>query len=183
MRLEGAGLEGKDSSVKVDPSISLPRSFSSHPKARGIRIVLERDLRLTPRGRLRFKLLVFDRMVDLRAFWKRVLGQGVGPSTYGIVSPLRYTVTSFKNGEERSRVVVDERYVCVVGLLRRWLGTRTVAHEAVHVGFAYAKRVGRPPRIDGLVVESGQMDEELVAYPAGDACGAMAGALHEAGLW
>lgn len=155
----------------------LPRSFARNQHARGL--LAECDLRVTRRGRLRAKVLVFRTKGDLHRFWRKGLGQSLGRGTLGAVNQLAAEVWSFRGGRETTRLRCDPRYFCLVGLCRTALAVEIVAHEAVHAGYAYARRQRRD--IFGDVFED--LDEERVAYPAGRILAGLSRFLHEAELW
>lgn len=68
----------------------LPRTISTHPKARGI--ISAADIFVTGSARLRLKAVVFERQADLRHFWRHVLGRkgDLGPKCLGAVNGLGY---------------------------------------------------------------------------------------------
>lgn len=159
---------------------ALPRVFASHPKARKLRIVLERDLWITNRARLAAKLLIFATRTDMRRFWDDVLGCGdLGAKCDGAVSKLSYQVIDIRPGKRtRSYTLRDRTYFCVVGLCKHALTHETISHEAVHVAYAYVERVRRPL----WWWQAKCNEEERLAYPAGRATLAIYMALKDAGL-
>lgn len=142
----------------------LPRTFTAHPKARGIKF--ERDLRVGS-SNLRAKLLIFEKRENLRLFWRDVLKRpDLGAQCYGAVNALVCeTQKVSSSGKITARyLVADKRYFCVIGLVTGCLNAEIVTHEAVHAGFCYAKRIKRSP----WDAQAKSMDEETVAYPAGE---------------
>lgn len=154
----------------------LRRDFTNLP-ARGL--LLEADLQMH-RSRLWAKLLVFDTPLSLRLFWKKCLGKGdLGKGCLGAVNALGYEVIEFrKDKTEKSILVVDPRYYCVIGLTKGRLNMEVVTHEAVHAGFCYAKR-----RKGDLWHGAKDLDEENVCYPAGIIASQINKVLHDAGLY
>lgn len=145
-------------------------------------VLLERDLKVSAGSRLRAKLLVFGTTAALRQFWRRGLGRGeLGRSCCGAVTPLGYEVQDFrKDGTIKSRrMEVDSRYFCVIGLCEKHLSMEIISHEAVHAGYAYAKRVN----LKNLWYGAKENDEELVCYPAGRIAAEINRKLHKAGLY
>lgn len=145
-------------------SSNLPRSFAAHPRVRRGDISGEFDVRLTPHARLSAKVLIFRSCSAMRRFWRDALALGeLGKDCRGAVNALSSQGERLINGEWKvCRVHADERYFCVVGLVRGYLTPEIICHEAVHAGFCYAKRVARTPFAAAL-----EFDEERVAYPAG----------------
>lgn len=141
----------------------LPRHFARHPGCKGL--LLEKDLAIGS-SRLRAKLLVFRNRTFLREFWKGPLGKSeLGRNCDGAVNSLLVNVERF-NGRGRAvarHLEADPRYFCIIGLIRECMGMEVIAHEAVHAGFCYVKRVKRSPWDD----QAKMQDEEAVAYPAG----------------
>lgn len=150
---------------------------------RGVRPVLEKDLRL-PGGGLRLKLLVFKNKMDLYRFWSKAEPTRHGGYTQdclGVCSDLSYTVEDYpgKGADPVRWHEMDRRYFAVMGLCVGHLGMEVVTHESVHAGFAYARRRGKRPwddRLEGL-------EEEKVCYPAGAVARMVVGALNDAGLY
>ena len=139
----------------------IPRDWAS----RWPGLVAEYDVSPTRRGRLAAKVLVFRNPRALRSFWKIGLKQGeLGRWTTGAVNGL----ISWKERLSRNNIWTrritraDPRYFCVIGLACGFLTMEHIAHEAVHAGFCYAKRVNRTPWAEGR-----DFDEEEIAYPAG----------------
>jgi hypothetical protein len=153
----------------------LPRSFSGHPAAGGL--VAESDIAITPRGRLRAKLLVFEHPKSLRRFWKEALGKGdLGRGCLGAVTALAQEVR-FLDGKRFA--CVDPRYFCVIGLTLGNLSMEVITHECVHAGFAFAKRHAK----DYWVSQSDDYDEEDVCYPTGRLARRINTFLHDNGLY
>lgn len=151
------------SMVKIEHARPLPTSFSLHPGVKGL--VAEADIPATPRGRLAAKVLVFSTPLYLRKFWEKAIGKHdpLGEGCVGAVNALGREVADFsEGGNGKSRWECDPRYFCIIGLSLNHLSMEVITHEAVHAGFAYARRRGRDPWND-----DGGLGEEDVAYPAG----------------
>ena len=153
----------------------LPRSFVGHPASRGL--IAEHDLRINS-GRLRAKLLIFDRPTSLRSFWKAVRGLGLGRGAVGAVNSLAYERVSFRRAKESLSMECDPRYFCMIGLCKTHLSMEIISHEAVHAGFAYAKR-----RKGDAWIAAMDFDEEFIAYPAGRISAAINRFLFDEGLY
>lgn len=143
-------------------------------------IALEVDLSPHPSSRLRAKLLVFSTVATLRAYW-RLVGRGdLGTGCRGAVAPLQESFRSFSRdgalGAAGERV--DPTYFALIGLVKRHLTAEIIAHEAVHLGFAYERRVRR----NTWGKRAADFDEERIAYPAGRMAAAINDALHSEGL-
>jgi hypothetical protein len=127
------------------------------------------DLRIKPRGRLRFKLLVFSNSTTMKCWWFKAMGRRLGHGCRGAVNQLMI--------EHGDSVEVDPRYFCAVALCRYSLTMGIITHEACHIGFAYAARVaGTPWNCDR------DNPEERVCYPAGEAGKAIVNELRRVGL-
>lgn len=148
----------------------LPRVWSGRFSG----IAAEADICPTDRGRLYAKLLVFESHRNMNAFWKKLGKFGkdntagrttAGRTTAGIVQMLAVWREKFVDGKlvRRYMAETDPRYFCIIALIRKHLSMRFIAHEAVHAGFCYAKRVKGRPWWAAL-----ECDEEAVAYPAGE---------------
>lgn len=156
----------------------LPREFRWHPNMR--RLAHEADLRITPGAKLCAKLLVFHDQRGLLRFWKFALDYQLDEDCHGAVNSLCYQVIDIKPGQpERSRLVVDPRYFCVIGLVKRRLSMEVICHEAVHAAYAFAKRGARAP----WDKHAKDFDEEGIAYPAGIIARRINAALWDAGLF
>lgn len=141
----------------------IPRSFSRHPHAKGL--VAECDIFPLSNGRLAAKLLIFKSPVMLRRFWSKAMGHDLGGKCLGAVNAMvqeRCKVSPHRNVPDVSTLVGDPRYFCIIGLCIKYLTMEIVTHEAVHAGYAYAKRVKR--NVWGKI---GDFDEEQIAYPSG----------------
>lgn len=158
---------------------ALPRTWAGNPAAKGL--VFEKDLALTPRGRLRLKLLVFNRPRDLHHFWKAGLRKGhLGRGCLGAVNCLGAHVIRFDKHEDgREHLEADRRYFAVVGLCLGHLGMEIISHEAVHAAFAFAKRSKRTP----WDAHAKSFDEESICYPAGRIASKINSALYDADLY
>lgn len=157
----------------------LPRDWRCLP---GVdRAVLVRDIAVTRGSRLRMKLLVFRNNRDLCWFWRYGLDRSpLCRRTFGVVSDLSFEVISFKKGGNESRHLrVDPRYFAVMGLIRKAVNVEVVCHEAMHVGFAYARRRGFSCDVWPGAKD---MPEENICYPAGRIANNVALALKRAGL-
>ena len=157
----------------------LRHDWINHPEAKGILV----DAYITTGfSKLRAKVLVFDHTKNLRHFWNECLGRGdLGKTCRGAVNSLIHEVQFFPGKGEKPRPPVleaDPNYFCVMGLVRGYLTTEIIAHESVHAGFAYAKRIKRTPWDQ----ESKDMCEESVCYPAGRIAGAITSLLKKKGL-
>ena len=145
----------------------LRHDFINHRSNKG-RIVAECDIR--PRGGKRgrglaAKLLVFTSPDAMRAFWKEGLKRSadLGANCQGAVLVLGTEFVKVAPGKpDRHRMVVDPTYFCVIGLCLGYLKMEIICHEAMHAGFAYARRQRR-----NLWSEPGALAEEEVCYPGG----------------
>ena len=156
----------------------LPRTISTHPKARGI--ISAADIFVTGSARLRLKAVVFERQADLRHFWRHVLGRkgDLGPKCLGAVNGLGYERIDITGGRERSTLVCDHRYFAIMGLVLGHLNMEIVTHESVHAAFAYARRHRKD-----LWCSPGELEEESVCYPAGIIAKSINAWLHDEGLY
>lgn len=145
----------------------LPRCWRRHPK--GGDVVYEADLRITPRSRLRAKLLVFPCPESIELFWWHALGRELSSkrrkhTVHGVVTGLRAEVITIAGQREVGRrIEVDPRYFCIIGLHAGDLTPATIAHESVHTALAYHARV--QGRLDWPGAT--EMPEEAIAYPTG----------------
>ena len=141
----------------------LPKLFHTHPAGKGI--VSEALLKISNHSRLRAKLLVFDTNRSMGHFYTHALDKpgAVCPKTRGICSSLTYELVKFHpDGRETSRLVVDPKYFCLIGLLAGHLTTEIITHESVHAAFAYKARMrGR------VWSQEHELEEEEICYPAG----------------
>lgn len=156
----------------------LPRTISTHPKARGI--ISAADIFVTGSARLRLKAVVFERQADLRHFWRHVLGRkgDLGPKCLGAVNGLGYERIDITGGRERSTLVCDPRYFAIMGLVLGHLNMEIVTHESVHAAFAYAGRHHK-----NLWLTVGDLEEEAICYPAGIIAKRINAWLHDEGLY
>lgn len=154
----------------------LPRRFNVDASSG---LIHECDLPLIQGCRLRVKLLVFERPACMRRFWVKYIYpfDGLSPGTLGAVSRLSCSVIS-AGREQREYEEYDPRYLCVIALCRKHITVEIVMHEAVHAGFAWAKRKVRAPW-DACSLD---LDEESVCYPAGRIASDMCYALEKAGF-
>lgn len=148
---------------------TLPRNFVNLPGATGI--VAEFDTKVSRYGRLAAKVVIFDTPRSLRTFWKIISPHNdLGRHCRGAVNGLACEIERVhRDGRCRRRLEVDKRYFCIVGLCKEHLTAEIVTHEAVHAGFAYAKRQKRAIFANAL-----ELDEEQVCYPAGRIANAIA---------
>ncbi len=158
----------------------LPRDWINHPYGKGI--VVEGEVRVSRRSRLAAKVLVFRSRRNLVAFWRRALGQDIGGALAG-VTPLMEHSTRFlrRAGRivEQTRIQADPRYFCIVGFAIGSINMEIITHEAVHAGFAYAKRVKRSP----YKAEALNNDEEEIAYPVGRIARGINMMFHDLGVY
>jgi hypothetical protein len=156
----------------------IPHCFRQHPA--GADILVEADIGVTGRRAMQAKLLVFKTPAALRRFWRDGLGKAdLGKGCLGAVTALACEVLIFEPGNrETTFLEVDPRYYCVIGLTVDNLNMEVVVHEAMHAGFAYAKRHAR-----NFWVEDGPLDEESVCYPSGKIAAAINRFLHDKGLY
>lgn len=145
----------------VHSKTPLPRKWNLEENG----IVLKSDIFITPRARLHAKLLVFDKSMSMRKFWKKYINDfDLGKSCLGVVNQLAIHHMKFeKDGTEKNWIEADPRYYCVIGLINGRITTEIVIHEAIHAAFAYAKRVKKTPWYQ----EAKRFDEEEICYPAG----------------
>jgi hypothetical protein len=145
----------------VGKKCTIPRSFARDHFRNGL--VAEADIYPQSYGRLAAKLLIFDTTKSLRSFWRDALGHDLGSKCLGAVNALAQERTKFTKGKpETTTLHVDRRYFCIIGLVKGYLNSEIISHEATHAGFAYHKRVKR--NVWGKI---GDFDEEQVAYPTG----------------
>lgn len=155
----------------------LRRDWSRHPAAKGL--LLESDIGVG-HGRLKAKLMVFHSRLALRKFWAAISKFKLGAQCLGAVHQLSCKVMSVnKSGQEKKWIECDPRYFCVIGLVRGHLSMEIICHEAIHAGFAYAKRRQKSPWDHHAL----DFDEEAVCYPAGAIAAAINRAIHDAGLY
>jgi len=165
--------------MRIEYRTPLPRCFTTHPKAAGI--VSETDILLTRSSRLAAKLLVFTTPRAMAGFWSAALGkEPLGRGCIGAVTSLQREASKVDASGRifDTRMQVDPRYFCVIGLTVKHLTMEIICHEATHAGFAYAKRVKRNPWI-----AAGELDEEGVCYPAGRIAAAINRHCHDKGLF
>lgn len=162
--------------MKVVVSSRLPLWWKRMPGMHGV--LLESNVALTSRSRLLAKLIVFKSKKDLRNFWKKgLLKHDLGAGCMGAVNSLCCERVSF-HPVERRRMEVDARFFCIIGLTQRNLSMEVISHEAMHAGFAYAKRMKRNPWASTY-----ELDEEGVCYPAGRIASWINRVLHKNGIY
>lgn len=144
--------------------------------------VLDADLRITRRGRLRLRLIVTRNKADFDEVTRRATGR-VHRRAWGIVNPLRWDVLTFKGGIETRRAEYDRRYFAVMILNAAKVrgSTEIVAHECGHAAFFYAERA-KGMKWHGRVEKNDEANE-AVCYPLGAIFRAVNIALHDAGVW
>jgi hypothetical protein len=145
--------------------------------------LLDTDLRITRRGRLRLRLIVTRNKADFDEVTRRTTGC-VHRRAWGIVNPLRCDVLSFRGGVEKRRVEYDRRYFAVMILNGAKLhngGTEHVAHECGHAAIFYARRA-KSMKWHGRVEKDDEANE-AICYPLGAIFRAVNIALHDAGVW
>lgn len=155
---------------RMRPSLRVSgRLPSKWPRSRGM--VGQADIRINE-SRLAAKLLVFEKPRDLHNFWAKYLKRGhLGRRCLGAVNALASYAEHPATG--RRRMTVDARYFCVVGLCRGHLTMRIISHEAVHAGYAFAKRRAR----SWWDAQAKHFDEEAIAYPVGEIAAGIVSAL------
>lgn len=134
------------------------------------------DILATNGSRLRLKLLVFNKLRDLKAFYRWLKpGMEIG-NCRGCCIRLETEVIDFKDGKhERNYLRCDPRYYAVMCLLRHHLTTNIIVHEAVHAGIALAERSTK------VWDRSGNWEEQL-CYPTGRIAAEIVRALRQDGL-
>lgn len=154
----------------------LPRSLGTSGLFPANWLLLERDLRPTRHGKLWAKLAILNTRTHLRKAWKAVVGSDLGTRCGGAVNGCATEWLQPHDGSRR--LEADRRYFALCMLAKRSISVEVISHEAVHLGFCYAKRVERE-----IFKASGSFDEERIAYPAGRLAAAINHAIWEAGLW
>lgn len=160
------GGEGPDAEAGVEvgacvrpPKLRISSRLPSlWPEENGL--LLQADIGVNE-GRLRAKLLLFDSIRDMRAFWKKRTGHDLGSRCRAAVNGLHRWCDNPSTGERW--LDCDERYFCMMGFTRRHLTAEIIVHECVHAGFQFARRKARSWWDD----EALHHDEEAIAYPAG----------------
>lgn len=155
----------------------MPRSFPR--KTPGL--IAQGDLAIGGGGRLRAKVLVFETAIHLRRWWSKDLRRGNIGKALGAVSDLMWQRLDF-HGDDKEPVETIEyerKYFCVIGLCRNHCTMKILSHEAVHAGFAHARRKTR----SAWQSEALKFDEEAVAYPAGEIAKGLVMFLEKAGIY
>lgn len=117
------------------------------------------------------KVGVFKDRKSMRHFYQKILphyrgtafyrNADLGPKCAGFVNKLAIEDMDLDTLKPKA-IEVDRRYFCFVGLVEGNLTAEILAHEAVHVGFAWDYRTqGKGP------YEDRDNEEENVCYPAG----------------
>lgn len=160
---------------KVFSKIPWKKNWYEYPGAD--RALYISDIGITGRRGLQMKLIVFRNNRDLVNFWKKTMKSNqLTKDTRGVVDQLR---TTHENpGTGKVWMEVDPRYFAVMGLLVTHLGQEIIAHESVHAGFAYAKRMGSKSRW-----YDSDNEEEEVCYAAGKIASAVNHVLHQQELY
>lgn len=150
---------GKTPKAKIRLKYTLPRRFASSPG-----LLASGDVKVNG-GRLRAKVLVFDKPANLKRFWQDGLHKGpLGKRCLGAVNALGWYVARFSKAGEVRTIESDHRYFCVIGLVVGHLSMRIISHESVHAAFAFANRKSRA----WWDQEAKKNDEEAIAYPVGE---------------
>ena len=154
----------------------LPKEWSGLKGAD--KALLITDIRLSKRSRLRMKLLVFRTKTQLQDFWKyNISFEKLGKDCVGAVNGLAYENLNIDTN--KSIMVVDPNYFCVMGLVVSKIGMEIITHESVHAGINYVKRV----KHRNLWKEVGQLDEEELCYPIGRIASHVNELLYESGMY
>jgi len=117
------------------------------------------------------KVAVFRACKDMRRFYNHILPayrgvpdvrlDSLGRRCLGFVNKLAIERCDLDTGKV-SHIEFDRRFFCFVGLVEGHLTAEILAHEGVHVGFAWDYRTrGKGPFNDS------HNEEENVCYPAG----------------
>lgn len=156
------------SEPRIRLKYKLPRRFASSPG-----LLAHGDVRVN-RGRLRAKVLVFDKPASLHRFWKVGLRKGaLGTRCLGAVNALGCYCSKFSKAGEIRTIETDHRYFCVIGLVVGHLSMKVITHESVHAAFAFANRKSRA----WWDKEAKSNDEESIAYPVGEIASGIVGLL------
>lgn len=126
--------------------------------------------------------MVFQNCRYLHAFWRNALGKSaLGRTCRGAVNGMYQEVVTFpgKGKPERAHLEVDERYFCVMGLVKGHLSMEIIAHESAHAAFAFVKRKSRCP----WDAQAKDYDEESICYPLGRIARAINNILYKAKLY
>ena len=137
-------------------------------------------LKFTPRSRLRAVLLIFPHRRAMLRFWRVALDRYPGRQTVALVTELAAHSQKFdEKGLVAEKLVVDPRFVCVIGLAATHLSLEILCHESMHAGFCYARRIkGRSQD-----VKPDHLPEESVCYPAGRIAAQIHRVLHKTDLY
>jgi hypothetical protein len=169
----------------------LPTTWINHP-ALGDSIIAEADMKITPRGRLWAKLLVFKDSDGLEHFWDKGLGRSLAGDadisgkrkgrTVGCVSALATEIWSTETDTATTKkfIEVDPRYFCVIGLVETHLKMEVICHEATHAGFAFFNRHKRDYWVKRA---NNDFNEEDVCYPTGLIAASINRFLYDKGLY
>lgn len=143
------------------PTVRVTTKLPWHFGARARGVVAHSNLTING-GKLRARLLVFDKPISMRRFWAKYMGNPLDRRCLGAVNGLAVYAENPVTGRRVRQV--DARFFCVIGLCRQHLTMRIISHEAVHVGFCFAKRQAR----SWWDVCTENFHEEGIAYPSGE---------------
>ncbi len=117
-------------------------------------LLFEFNIRM-PESRLMAKVLVFETLKAMRAYWGKVLNQ-TATRAVGVCSTSPY-------GIRRNELELDPRFFCIIGLVRKRLHMDVIGHESVHAACDFARRRGKLNHA-GVIHDN---PEECICYPAG----------------
>jgi hypothetical protein len=80
---------------------------------------------------------------------------------------------------DKTHMECDPRFFCAMAFNLKDLSMEVIAHESVHAGFAYARRIGKRT----LFEEALNFDEEGIAYPAGVIAAELNRVFHNKGFY
>lgn len=138
-------------------------------------LLVDRDFAVT-KGRLRCKMLVFKDIRSMARFVERTMNWKVGNTAHALTMELGNTVEP-ESGPEYMEV--DRRYFAMVCFCAKYLSAEVISHEAVHVAFAYDRRVRRKD----LWSDMDENSDEAICYPAGIAANQINKILHNTGMY
>jgi hypothetical protein len=160
---------------KVFTDNPLPLDFMGLPL--GETIVYQGGIKMSQHSRLQAKVLVFKNRTHLKKFWDKNLRNGLGSRVCAAVNALACECCNPVTGE--TRMEVDPRFFCVMAFNLKDLSMEIIAHESVHAGFAYARRIGKRTLFENAL----EFDEEEVAYPAGEIAAELNRVFHDKGFY
>ena len=125
-------------------------------------LLLQGDVRVTA-GNLRAKVLLFKNQASMKEYWNKKTMHRLG-NALAAVNQLTYEATSYRKGGDvgDQYIGVDARYFCMMGFLVKHLTLEILMHESVHASYAFVNRSTKQ-----WWCQAKEIDEELVAYPAG----------------